>query len=127
MKQLAKWIGIRKIQYRTGECSTVALAQFFNTTRYDIMVMLRVLTERPEQGIDTKTLNKAIKYGSFIYGVKVSKFLWRGSITKFVPAYSNGTYLLNCAGHITLVVDGVVYAKNRADYQVYLVFKLVRD
>lgn len=127
MKQLEKWVKIKRVQYTTGECSAVALATFFNTTRRDIMVMLSVLARNPEHGIDTITLNKAMKYGEFIYGIKASKFLWRGSISNFIVLYPTGTYLLNCAGHITIVVDGIVYAKNRADYQVYSVFKLAQN
>jgi hypothetical protein len=125
MKRLAEWVKIRKIKGRAGECGAIALAIFFETTKRDIMGMLRVLADEPEQGITTQTLNLAMKYGEVIYRRKAEKFLWRGLVSKFVLKYHTGTYLLNCSEHITIVVDGVVQAKNREDHQIYSVFKLI--
>lgn len=108
-----------KIQYPPGLCSMAALSLAFNARYDEILILLKGITRRPEAGITTQQLRRAISYGCYIYNCVARAIVWRGKLSQFVQEYPRGRYIINCAGHVTFISDGIVFDKRKTDYDVY--------
>lgn len=107
------------IQYPPGLCAMAALSIAFNARYDEILILLKELVRRPETGITTRQLRRAIEYACFIYDHAANAIIWRGKLSKFVREYPRGRYIVNCSGHVTFVSDGIVFDKRSEDYNVY--------